>query len=139
MSLRKFLPVASLFGLATAQSDSYINQTACNGKTYTYQALGGYGYIPGTARDKFGDTIGGIGSAIAMDRKNWEKLDNGSYTGVLWALPDRGWFVAFQFSFCPWSTTYLSVRKSTTKFLRVFRQESKLRVLIDITGIQKAP
>ncbi|TEY78300.1 hypothetical protein BOTCAL_0050g00320 [Botryotinia calthae] len=91
MSLRKFLTVAPLFGLVTAQSDSYVNQTTCNGKTYTYQALGGYGYIPGTARDKFGDTIGGIGSAIAMDRKSWEKLDNGSYTGVLWALPDRGW------------------------------------------------
>ncbi|KAF7925170.1 hypothetical protein BELL_0363g00060 [Botrytis elliptica] len=91
MSLRKFLAVTPLFGLAAAQSNSYVNQTICNGNTYTYQALGGYGYIPGTARDKFGDTIGGIGSAIAIDTKSWEKLENGSYTGVLWALPDRGW------------------------------------------------
>ncbi|PQE10952.1 outer membrane autotransporter protein [Rutstroemia sp. NJR-2017a WRK4] len=87
----RYLAVACLLDTISAQSTSYVNQTKCNGKTYTYEELGGYGTIPGNARDKYGDTIGGIGSAIAMDVSSWTKLANGSYTGVLWTLPDRGW------------------------------------------------
>lgn len=94
MSLAKFATIC-FFGLAIAQNDSFVNQTTCNGNTYTYQELAGSGAILGNARDKFGDTIGGIGSAIAMDTTTWTKLGNGSYTGVLWTLPDRGWFVDF--------------------------------------------
>lgn len=40
-----------------------VNSTTCNGKSYSYNELAGYGLIPSDARDKFGDTIGGIGSA----------------------------------------------------------------------------
>ena len=40
-----------------------VNNTTCNGKSYSYNELAGYGLIPGDSRDKFGDTIGGIGSA----------------------------------------------------------------------------
>ena len=71
---------------------SYVNQMTCNGETYTYQQLAGYGFIPSNARDKFGDTIGGIGSSIALDKTKWRKTANGSYTGVIWTLPDRGWY-----------------------------------------------
>src|SRR3978361_989575 len=80
--------IAVLTSCATAQ---VVNQTTCNGKQYTYQELAGVCLIPGNSRDQFGDTIGGIGSAIALDRTQWTKLPNGSYTGVLWGLPDRGW------------------------------------------------
>lgn len=66
------------------------NTTTCNGQTYTYQELAGYGYIPSDARDKFGDTLGGFGSSIAIDRKTWRR-DGKSYKGLLYALPDRGW------------------------------------------------
>ena len=69
----------------------YVNQTKCNGIAYTYNNLAGYGYIPGNAVDKYGDTIGGIGSSIAIDKSSWKKLQNGSYTGTMYALPDRGW------------------------------------------------
>jgi len=81
--------IASVVAIASAQE--YVNQTLCNGKTYTYQELAGVGILPGNARDEFGDTLGGIGSALALDRSQWKKLDNGSYTGVVWGLPDRGW------------------------------------------------
>lgn len=81
-----------MVAVAAAQS-TFVNQTTCVNKTYTYQELAGFGLIPGNARDEFGDTIGGIGSAIALDRSQWKKLDNGSYTGVIWTLPDRGWSV----------------------------------------------
>lgn len=40
-----------------------VNSTTCNGKSYSYKELAGYGIIPSNATDKFGDTIGGIGSA----------------------------------------------------------------------------
>lgn len=70
----------------------YVNQTTCNGKNYIYQQLAGYGFIPSNARDEYGDTIGGIGSSIALDKTAWKKLKNGSYTGIVWALPDRGWY-----------------------------------------------
>ncbi|QSZ32983.1 hypothetical protein DSL72_002567 [Monilinia vaccinii-corymbosi] len=91
MFLERTITVFCFFSLVIAQGSSHAKQTTCNGNTYTYQELGGYGFIPGDARDKFGDTIGGIGSSIAIDATTWTKLDNGSYTGVLWALPDRGW------------------------------------------------
>lgn len=70
------------------------NQTTCDGEQYTYQELAGYGFVPNDARDKFGDTLGGYGSSIAMDRRQWRKVRDGLYTGIVYAIPDRGWCVA---------------------------------------------
>ena len=70
---------------------SLVNQTTCDNKNFVYESLAGYGFVPSDARDRFGDTLGGYGSAIAIDRKSWRKTQTGSYTGLLWALPDRGW------------------------------------------------
>lgn len=72
-------------------SNSFVNQTTCNGKTYTYQELAGFGFVPSDSRDKFGDTAGGFGSSIYVDKSQWKKLSDGSYSGLLWGLPDRGW------------------------------------------------
>jgi hypothetical protein len=85
------LPLAVAVLAVTSSVQGYVNQTKCNGVTYTYNNLAGYGYIPGTAVDKYGDTVGGIGSSAAIDQSSWKKLKNGSYTGTLYALPDRGW------------------------------------------------
>ncbi|RDW82050.1 hypothetical protein BP6252_03162 [Coleophoma cylindrospora] len=90
MAFSTLAAFACTIAVAVAQTP-FVNQTTCNSKTYTYQELAGYGLVPGTARDEFGDTIGGIGSSIALDRSQWKKLSNGSYTGVIWTLPDRGW------------------------------------------------
>lgn len=69
-----------------------VNSTTCNGQFYAYTQLAGYGYISGNATDKFGDTIGGIGSAISLDQSSWTRSADGlTYQGVLWAQPDRGW------------------------------------------------
>ncbi|KAL8966453.1 MAG: hypothetical protein Q9197_005971 [Variospora fuerteventurae] len=59
--------------------------------------LAGYGSIPANARDSYGDTLGGFGSAIAIDHKSWRKLKNGTYTGKLYAIPDRGWYTVSPF------------------------------------------
>ena len=73
------------------------NQTTCDGEQYTYHELAGYGYVPSDARDKFGDTLGGYGSAIALDRRQWRKVRDGEYTGIVYAIPDRGWCVAARY------------------------------------------
>jgi len=88
------LPVAQVIAKPTPSSTpTPVSVTTCNGKTYTYTALAGYGKLAGDARDKFGDTIGGIGSAIALDKKSWKskKGKKEAYTGIVYGLPDRGW------------------------------------------------
>jgi hypothetical protein len=90
MLLVKIVLTASAAAVAVAQS-SFVNKTLCGGKNCTYEALAGYGFIPNDFRDKLGDTLGGIGSAIALDLSQWKKKSDGSYSGVLYGLPDRGW------------------------------------------------
>lgn len=68
-----------------------VTSTTCNGKTYEYLGLAGYGFTASDSRDKFGDTAGGIGSSAAFQPGSWTLNQNGSYTGLLYALPDRGW------------------------------------------------
>jgi hypothetical protein len=88
------LPVVQVLAKPTPSSTpAPVNVTTCNGKTYTYSALAGYGKLASDSRDKFGDTIGGIGSAIALDKKSWKskKGKNEAYTGIVYGLPDRGW------------------------------------------------
>ncbi|KAI0163194.1 3-phytase [Pestalotiopsis sp. NC0098] len=78
-----------------------VNSTTCNGKTYVYQELAGYGFVPSDARDKYGDTLGGLGSAIHIDQTSWRRTSNGTYTGTLWSLPDRGWNTEGTLNFQP--------------------------------------
>ena len=78
-------------GRADVSNTTVVNQTTCNGKAYIYNNLAGYGFIPSNARDKFGDTIGGIGSAVAIDQRSWTQTGHGTYQGIIWTLPDRGW------------------------------------------------
>lgn len=69
---------------------SLVFETTCVGKKFAYNELAGYGFLPGDFRDKYGDTLGGFGSSMAIDRTSWKKKGN-SWTGLLYALPDRGW------------------------------------------------
>lgn len=64
------LAVPPVLGLAASGSMRHrnydgtaVNSTTCNGESYSYNELAGYGLILSDSRDKFGDTIGGIGSA----------------------------------------------------------------------------
>jgi hypothetical protein len=92
-----YVAVVGLHALGTASAwiekrdnSTFVNQTTCNGQTYTYQQLAGYGFLPGNATDKFGDTIGGIGSSIAFQANSWIQTPFG-YQGIIYGLPDRGW------------------------------------------------
>ena len=91
MYARNILPAAVLFAtVLTPLTSAAVNTTTCNGETYVYEELAGYGYLPSNGQDKYGDTLGGIGSSIAMDKKSWRR-DGKGYKGLLYALPDRGW------------------------------------------------
>lgn len=100
--LSRLAALTALSGIVTAipskkpskspsPSTGVVNTTTCGGNTYVYQELAGYGFVPSDARDKFGDTLGGFGSSVAIDQKSWKKVGKDSYKGTLWALPDRGW------------------------------------------------
>lgn len=92
--LSRIAALAALSGIVAAapssksHKSSAVNTTTCGGQTYVYQELAGYGFVPGNARDKFGDTLGGIGSSIAIDKNTWKKKGQ-SYSGILWALPGK--------------------------------------------------
>jgi hypothetical protein len=60
------------------------------GSTFTNDGLVGVARVPSNARDKYGETLGGWGSAMAFVPGSW-KMKNGTYTGNLVAVPDRGW------------------------------------------------
>ena len=51
------------------------------------------GRLPANLRDKFGETFGS-GSGMSIDTKSWIRNADGTYTGSLWLLPDRGYNVA---------------------------------------------
>jgi hypothetical protein len=86
--------VASLAAATPVQAQPAgpaVSTTTCNGRSFVYEELAGYGFVPSDARDKFGDTLGGFGSSAAFDTTSWTLDDAGVYRGVLWAIPDRGW------------------------------------------------
>lgn len=87
-----FLLCTSAYSTPHSPRSNAVESTSCNGGTYVYEELAGYGYLPSTGRDKLGDTLGGIGSSIAVDSSSWRK-DGKTYKGTLYALPDRGWCV----------------------------------------------
>ncbi|KAI0386465.1 esterase-like activity of phytase-domain-containing protein [Hypomontagnella monticulosa] len=92
---------ATIRGRTCGGAASVVNKTTCNGVNYEYQELAGYGFVVSDAVDKFGDTLGGMGSSLHLERGAWKKLENGSYSGVLWSLPDRGWNTQGTLNFNP--------------------------------------
>ncbi len=60
------------------------------GAAFINKGLVGVGRVPADAKDKLGDTLGGIGSGMVADLKSW-KRDGDKYRGVFYMLPDRGW------------------------------------------------
>ena len=96
-SLAALAIAASAVVASPAASQDAVFSTTCRGKSYTYKELAGYGFVPSTARDKFGDTIS-LGSSIAF--ASWAKKGT-KYEGKLYALPDRGWNTQGTINFQP--------------------------------------
>lgn len=88
---------SSLYYLSTALAavagvvgDS-VNTTVCNGKTFVYEELAGYGYLAGDLQDRYGDSLS-LGSSIAVDRKTWTQKGD-VYEGIMYALPGKSLFL----------------------------------------------
>jgi hypothetical protein len=62
-----------------------------NGDTFVNQGLVGVGRISSDTRDKFGETFGSM-SGMVFDSSSWRR-NGDSYSGTLFALPDRGYNV----------------------------------------------
>ncbi|KAJ6009231.1 hypothetical protein N7522_004247 [Penicillium canescens] len=69
----KWTFLVSLLSATAHAAEHIVNQTTCAGTTYKYTGFAGYGFVPSNATDKYGDTIGGIGSSIAIDQSSWHK------------------------------------------------------------------
>jgi hypothetical protein len=85
-----WLQIVTSAALTERRAPPPISQASCNKKTYSYLELAGLGQNPSDIRDQYGDTMGSFGG-IALDPAQWKKLADGTYTGLLWALTDRGW------------------------------------------------
>lgn len=67
------------------------SEATCDGTKYINRGLVAYGTVASDARDKVGDTLGGFGSGIAPDVSSFGVKKDGSVSGTLYAVPDRGW------------------------------------------------
>lgn len=102
MKLTTFISVSTILSVGhcvpnpqTLQDSFFVSETKCNGRTYTYEGLAGYGFTPSDFRDKFGETLAGP-SSVAFDAGAWEMTALGKYKGIAWTLPDRGWYVTLE-------------------------------------------
>ncbi|UZJ52047.1 hypothetical protein CBS101457_001367 [Exobasidium rhododendri] len=59
-----------------------------DGRTFVNHGLVGFGRINASAVDSYGETLGGIGSSIALESLNVQR--DGSYAGNIRLNPDRG-------------------------------------------------
>jgi hypothetical protein len=73
--------------LAAPTSSPAVNTTVCNGQTFVYEEMAGYGYLVSDYRDRYGDSLS-LGSSIALDRSTWSQEGN-VYQGVMYALPGQ--------------------------------------------------
>jgi hypothetical protein len=83
-----FLPVACEAAVIRRDADVTIR-----GRTFVNKGLVGFGLIPHDARESTGDTIGSIGSAIAIKPGTWRSVKGGKFKGTLVVHPDRGYNV----------------------------------------------
>lgn len=76
------------------------NSVLFDGRTYVNQGLVGVGHLPADTRDKFGETFGSF-SAFTIDPSTWTRREDGSYSGMLYAQPDRGYNAAGTTNYTP--------------------------------------
>ncbi|KAF9038061.1 esterase-like activity of phytase-domain-containing protein [Panaeolus papilionaceus] len=81
--------------VATVSTDATTTSVSITlgGVTYVNKGLVGFGLIPSNATESTGDTIGGIGSAIAFKPGTWTSNADGTFSGILVVHPDRGFNV----------------------------------------------
>jgi hypothetical protein len=98
MILTRLLPTLLLCtGALVAQP---VTTVTVNQQTFVNQGLVGVGRMPADLKDKFGETFGSF-SAFTFQPGSWQRNANGSYSGTLFAQPDRGYNVAGTTNYVP--------------------------------------
>ncbi len=98
MLLTRLLPALLLCtGALVAQP---VTTVTVNNQTFVNQGLVGVGRMPADLKDKFGETFGSF-SAFTFQPGSWQRNANGSYSGTLFAQPDRGYNVAGTTNYVP--------------------------------------
>ena len=98
MFLTRLLPALLLCtGALVAQP---VTTVTVNHQTFVNQGLVGVGRMPADLKDKFGETFGSF-SAFTFQPGSWQRNANGSYSGTLFAQPDRGYNVAGTTNYVP--------------------------------------
>ncbi|KAI0693937.1 esterase-like activity of phytase-domain-containing protein [Cerioporus squamosus] len=72
---------------------SFAVKVKLGGKTYINKGLVAFGLIPSNFTESTGDTLGGIGSAIALKRGSFSQNVDGTFKGTFVTQPDRGFNV----------------------------------------------
>lgn len=110
------MPAAAQFTTPQVTTAAGAETTTFQGELFVNQGLVGAGRVAAASRDTLGDTLGSF-SSFAIDQSAWRKRADGSYSGVLLGLPDRGYnsdtlktdFVGrvqqFDFTFNPYTGT----------------------------------
>jgi hypothetical protein len=83
------LALLSATALPALAADVSVNAA---GVTLVNHGLVGFGRIPASTKDKFGESFGS-GSAMAVDTTKWTRGADGAYGGTVYLLPDRGYNV----------------------------------------------
>lgn len=98
MILTRLLPTLLLCtGALVAQP---VTTVTVNHQTFVNQGLVGVGRMSADLKDKFGETFGSF-SAFTFQPGSWQRNANGSYSGTLFAQPDRGYNVAGTTNYVP--------------------------------------
>lgn len=98
----RLLAVVSVLGVAATAAAQSVQFTRPNittaagatsvtlsGKTFVNQGLVGVGRVSADTRDFAGETFGSF-SGMSLDLASWRRNANGTYSGTMFTLPDRG-------------------------------------------------
>ncbi|KAK0534161.1 hypothetical protein OC842_002740 [Tilletia horrida] len=97
---RPFLALASSLALLGAVASTPVQperrdtSVVFDGRTFVNKGLVAFGRVSGDAKDSYGESLGGFGSAIALE--SFKKQRDGTYVASLRAQPDRGYNVIEQ-------------------------------------------
>ncbi|MEY3528986.1 MAG: hypothetical protein RLZ70_54 [Verrucomicrobiota bacterium] len=79
--------------LLDATAPTFSSNVSFGGQSYVNKGLVGVGVFATNVIDGRGDTFGSF-SSFKLDHTSWRKNADGSYSGTLYTLPDRGYNVA---------------------------------------------
>ncbi|KAF9446969.1 hypothetical protein P691DRAFT_732245, partial [Macrolepiota fuliginosa MF-IS2] len=94
-SSRTFSALVALLNVRfvlTSPVATEVNRAMIDGVTFINKGIVAFGLIPSDFKESTGDTLGGIGSAIALKPNSW-KAEGGRFSGTLFVHPDRGFNV----------------------------------------------